>query len=143
MNSMSPTVSLAAKAAVVIAVLAVSLVLWGPAMEYPTTVSQVESSGGGDVVLTLDKSVRQVTAAAIDGFVDWLTVKGSWLFDGLSDFVTHVLVFISRSLLWIPVAGPGPVVGPVRLRRRPLAASGLHPWCASIHWLHGPVESDD
>ena len=77
MNSMSPTVSLAAKAAVVIAVLAVSLVLWGPAMEYPTTVSQVESSGGGDVVLTLDKSVRQVTAAAIDGFVDWLTVKGS------------------------------------------------------------------
>ncbi len=102
MNSMSPTVSLAAKAAVVIAVLAVSLVLWGPAMEYPTTVSQVESSGGGDVVLTLDKSVRQVTAAAIDGFVDWLTVKGSWLFDGLSDFVTHVLVFISRSLLWIP-----------------------------------------
>ncbi len=86
----------------ILVVLVASLVMWGPGMEFPTTVStsEVSTDGGGSVTLT--KTVRQVTGNAIDEAVDWLTVEGSWLFDGLSDGVTYALVFIEDVLKWTP-----------------------------------------
>ena len=88
--------------AAMLVVLAICLVIWGPGMEFPTTVStsQVATDGGGSVTLT--KTVRQVTGNAIDEAVDWLTVEASWLFNGLSDGVTYALVFIEDVLKWIP-----------------------------------------
>ena len=76
--------------------------VWGPEMEFPTTVStsEVSTSGGGSVTLT--KTVRQVTGNVIDEAVDWLTVEASWLFNGLSDGVTYALVFIEDVLKWVP-----------------------------------------
>ena len=71
----------------ILVVLVISLLMWGPGMEFPTTVStsEVATSGGGSVTLT--KTVRQVTGNVIDEAVDWLTVEASWLFNGLSDGV--------------------------------------------------------
>ena len=88
--------------AAILVALAICLAVWGPGMEFPTTVStsEVPTDGGGSVTLT--KTVRQVTGNAIDEAVKWLTVEASWLFNGLSDGVTYALVFIEDVLKWIP-----------------------------------------
>ena len=87
-------------AAAVLTLLVVSLIIWGPEMEFPTTVSTVESTGDSSV--ELDRTVRQVTGDAIDDSVDWITVKASWLFDGLSTAVDYALLYIEDILKWIP-----------------------------------------
>ena len=94
---------------VVLLVLLASLMIWGPEMEFPTTVSrsEVETSNGGTV--TLERSVREVTGGAIDASVTWMTKEGSWLFDGLSTGVTYALVYIENGLKWVP--WPAIVVG--------------------------------
>ena len=84
----------------VLALLVVSLISWGPNMEFPTTVSTVESTG--DSSITLKKTVRQVTGTAIDDAVDWITVEASWLFDSLSTGVDYALLYIEKALKWIP-----------------------------------------
>ena len=86
--------------AVVGIVLLISLLAWGPGMEFPTTVSTVQSTGENS--MTLKKSVRQVTGTAIDDAVDWATINASWLFDSLSTAVTYALLYIEKTLKWIP-----------------------------------------
>ncbi len=88
--------------AVVVVVLVVCLLAWGPGMEYPTTVSKAElpTSGGNTVAIT--KSVRDVTGSTIDDAVGWITREGSWLFQGLSVAVTHALINIEEGLKWLP-----------------------------------------
>ena len=93
-------------AAAVFVVLLASLLIWGPEMEFPTTVSREVSSDGST---TLERSVRDVTGGAIDDAVSWMTVEGAWLFDGLSTAVTYALVNIERMLKWLP--WPAVVVG--------------------------------
>ena len=87
-------------AAAVLALLVVSLIIWGPEMDFPTTVSTVESTGDSSV--QLDRTVRQYTGDAIDDTVDWITVKASWLFDGLSTAVDYALLYIEDILKWVP-----------------------------------------
>ena len=62
--------------AAVLIVLIVSLVVWGPEMDYPTTVStsQVATSDGGSVEIT--RTVRDVTGDAIDDAVVGLIEQG-------------------------------------------------------------------
>ena len=95
--------------AVVVIVLLASLLLWGTAMEFPTTVSSstIQTSGGGTV--TLEKTIREVTGSAIDDAVGWITKEGSWLFESLSTAVTYALVYIENILKWVP--WPAIVVG--------------------------------
>ena len=50
-----------------------------------------------------------VTGGAIDDAVDWMTVEGAWLFDGLSNAVNFALVRIGGALKWTP--WPATVVG--------------------------------
>ena len=94
---------------VVIIVLLASLVIWGPGMEYPTTVSSSQVATTGGNTITIDRSLRQVTGESIDNWVDWLTTEADWLFDGISDGVTYAIVFIENVLKWIP--WPAIVVG--------------------------------
>ena len=90
--------------AAVIVVLVVSIVVWGTEMDFPTTVDS-EPVGG----VTLDRSVRDVAADAIDNTVNWMTKEGSWLFDGISTAVTYALIRIEAVLKWMP--WPAVVVG--------------------------------
>ena len=88
--------------AAVVVVLVVCLRVWGPEMEFPTTVSssEVPTDAGGSVTLT--KSVRQVTGSWIDDRVDWLTREADWMFGGLSFSVSYSLVKIEDALKWVP-----------------------------------------
>ena len=100
--SWSPSTSAyawAAGTAAVLVVLLVSLLAWGPEMDFPTTVSQRTSTDGS---VTLDRSVRDVTSEAIDDTVDWLTREAAWLFDALSTGVDYALINIERVLKWLP-----------------------------------------
>ena len=92
----------AAILAVLLVIMIVCLSFWGPGMEFPTTVStsEIETSGGGTVTLT--KTVRQAVGGKIDDAVDWFTVEGAWLFDGLSSAVTYALIRIEDVLKWVP-----------------------------------------
>ena len=86
----------------VVALLVVCLAVWGPGMEYPTTVSssEITTSSGANIEIT--RTVRDETGAAIDTAVRWVTREGSWLFDGLSVAVTHALINIEKALKWVP-----------------------------------------
>ncbi len=88
--------------AAVLGVLVASLLIWGPGMEFPTTISQSEEPAGDGRTVTLDKTVREVTGDSIDDAVSWLTEEGDWLFDSLSDATAYVLVYIEDALKWIP-----------------------------------------
>ena len=88
--------------AIVVIALLVSLLVWGAEMEFPTTVSQSEVQTSGGNVVTLDKTVREVTSSGIDDVVSWITQNGSWLFGSLSDVVTYILVRIEGGLKWVP-----------------------------------------
>ena len=88
--------------AVVLVVLIASLVIWGPGMEFPTTVSTSEVPTSGGATITLEKSLRQQTGATIDDLIKWVTLSGAWLFDGISTVINYALVYIEDSLKWIP-----------------------------------------
>ena len=92
-----------------IIVMLASLLLWGPNMEYPTTVSssEVETTGGNTI--TLEKSLRKVTGETIDNWANWLTTNGDWLFKGLETAIEYALVYIENVVKWIP--WPAIVVG--------------------------------
>ena len=92
----------AAGAAIVLLVLIVSLATGGPGMDFPTTVSTSEVPTTGGNTITIEKSLREATGEAIDDGIDWLTEKGSWLFDGVSDAITYSLVYIETVLEWVP-----------------------------------------
>ena len=80
-------------------VLVGSLLVWGPEMGFPTTISSQPSSDGS---LNLDESIRDVSSRAIDDAFGWLTLELNWLFSGISDGVTFALVNIERLLVWAP-----------------------------------------
>ena len=84
----------------VVALLIVCLAVWGSDMEFPTTVSTVQSTGESSV--ELDRTIKDVTGDSIDSAVEWITVQASWLFDGLSTAVDYALLFIENILKWIP-----------------------------------------
>ncbi len=93
----------------VIIVTLACLLLWGPGMEYPTTVSssEVETTGGNTIVI--ERSLRQVTGQKIDDWASWLTVNGDWLFDGVKSAIQYALLYIENTLKWLP--WPAIVVG--------------------------------
>ena len=66
-----------------------------------------QPSSDGSIIL--ERSLRDVTGGAIDDAVDWMTVEGAWLFDGLSNAVNFALVRIGGALKWTP--WPATVVG--------------------------------
>ena len=95
--------------AMVLAVMVVSLTIWGSGMGFPTTVSTSEVPTANGRTMTLERSVRQATGDVIDEVVTWLTVNGSWLLRGIETAVDYALLYIERVLQWVP--WPAIVVG--------------------------------
>lgn len=73
----------AAGALALIICLIVCLLIWGPGMAFP---------------FEWGKPI----GAEVDEWVLWLTREGSWLFDGIKNIITKVLVTIEDFLLWLP-----------------------------------------
>ncbi len=92
----------AAGLALVVVVLIASVAAWGPGMDYPTTVSTDTVTTGNGGTVEVERSVRDVTGTAIDDGVDWITVEGAGLFNGLATGVTHALINIEKWLQWLP-----------------------------------------
>ena len=88
--------------ALVVVVLIVSLTIWGPEMDYPTTVSTSDVATGSGGTVEVERTVRDVTGTSIDDAVDWVTREAAGLFDGLATGVTHALINIERGLKWLP-----------------------------------------
>lgn len=86
----------------VFAILVLCLLIWGPRMEYPTTVSSSETLTSSGNSIVLKTTVREVASSFIDNGVSWITERGSWLFDSMSNVVTYALVYIENSLMWVP-----------------------------------------
>ena len=86
----------------VLAVLVASLLVWGPEMGFPTTLSESEAPTSSDRTVTLQRTVRGATGDTIDNAVDWLTDEGDWLFDGVSDAIVYTLLNIEDALKWVP-----------------------------------------
>ena len=95
--------------AVILVVLVASLVIWGPGMDFPTTVSRstLDTVGGGSIVN--ERSLREATTDAINAGVKWLTREAAWLFGGITTIVDYALIYIEKVLFWIP--WPAMVVG--------------------------------
>ena len=85
--------------ALLLAVLVASLLIWGPGMDFPTTVAYVTSSDGS---AKFPQSLRDVTGGAIDDGATWLIREGSWLFGGIKNGVTYALLYIETGLKWLP-----------------------------------------
>ncbi len=93
----------------VVIVMLVCLLVWGPNMEYPTTVSSSEVATTGGNTIQIEKSLRQVTGNKIDEWATWLTKNGDWLFEGLKSAIQYALRYIEDVLKWLP--WPAVVVG--------------------------------
>ena len=68
---------------VLVVCLIVCLAVWGPGMDFP-------AAWGKPIGLQVDE------------WVLWLTIEGSWFFDGVKAVITKVLVTIEDVLLWVP-----------------------------------------
>ncbi len=101
----------------VVVVLVLCLSIWGPGMEFPTTVEYVQSSDGST---SFARSLRDVTGDVIDDATTLLTTNGRWLFEGIKDGITYALLYIERGLKWLP--WPAVVLGLV------LAAFAVGRW---------------
>ncbi len=88
--------------AAVVIVLIVCLLAWGMEIEFPTTVSSFELPTSDGRAIMVTTSVRDVTGRAIDDAVKWTTKEGSWLFDGVSVAIAHILINIEKELKWLP-----------------------------------------
>ncbi len=63
--------------------LAICLVVWGPGMDFPTAWGKPIGS-------------------KVDEWIKWLTIEADWLFDGIKNVITKVLISIEDILLWLP-----------------------------------------
>ena len=52
-----------------------SLLIWGPGMEYPTTVSKSEVATSNGNTIPIERSLRQVTGDRVDASVKCLTLE--------------------------------------------------------------------
>ncbi len=98
-RSIPPRYLWAAAIAALLVLLVICLLVWGPGMEYPTTVAHVASSDG---TTEFPKSLRDVTGGAIDEAAKWVTREGSWLFGGIKNGIIYALGFIEDVLKWAP-----------------------------------------
>ena len=125
--------------AAVLLVLIASLAIWGPGMEFPTTVSTstIEIAGGGSIVN--ERSLREATTDAINAGVKWLTREASWLFGGITHHRGLCPDLHRANALVDSLAGPGGGTDLAGLCIGPLEPGHLYRPGVALCWLHGLV----
>ena len=78
-------------------VLVVSLVLWGPGMEFPSSIAQPQSDG-----TVKDMQISRLISNDIRSFTTWLVKNWGGMFDGVDLFITYTMVGLEDSLRWLP-----------------------------------------
>ena len=85
--------------ALILLVMVVCLLAFGPNMEYPTTVAYSTSSDGSQ---QFPRSLRAVVGGAIDAGATWLTTELSGIFDVIKDGINYSIRTITNVLAWLP-----------------------------------------
>ena len=86
-----------ASLALMAVLLAVCLIVWGPAMDFPSTISQVQADG-----TTKDVQISKVISSEIKGGTTWLVRNWGGMFDGVDFAITYAMVGLEDGLRWIP-----------------------------------------
>lgn len=87
--------------ALVAIVALICFAVWGASMEFPTTISTEEAPAGGGSV-TLERTLGEATAQAIDDVVRWIVTSGKWFFDPVKAGISRTLNAIEAVLHWLP-----------------------------------------
>ena len=83
--------------AVIVIVLIVSLLVWGPGMEFPSKVDQLQDDGSSKAV-----EISRLISAHVKTGTTWLVRNWGGLFDGIDLFVTYTMVWLEDGFKWIP-----------------------------------------
>ena len=109
---------------------AIFLQTTGSDMEFPKVAhktSQYTAEDGTVSVLDRDVFLGQPIAEGVDVATKWVTRKGDFIFDPISDGINYAILRITKTLLWVP--WPALVVAVVlsawRLAGRPIAIFSL------------------
>ena len=87
----------AAGIAVVLVVLVVSLLIWGPEMDFPSKVNQRQDDGSYKAV-----QIGRIISAHVKDGTTWLVRNWGGLFDSIDLFITYTMVWLEDGLKWIP-----------------------------------------
>ena len=103
--------------AAVVLVLAVSLAVWGPGMDFPSTIPQQQADG-----TSKDVEISRVIATEIKRWTTWLVRNWGRMFDVFDFSITYTMVVLEDTLKWIPwpaaflaIAGTAVLMGGWRL----------------------------
>ena len=86
-----------AGAAVIGIVLVVSLMAWGPEMDFPSKVDQLQEDGSYK-----GTEISRIISAKVKHGTTWLVRNWGGVFDGIDLFITYTMVWLEDGLKWIP-----------------------------------------
>ena len=79
------------------ATLLICLVVWGPGMDFPSTITQEQSDG-----TVKEMQVSRIISAEIKSGTTWLVRNWGGMFDGIDLSITYAMVGLEDGLRWIP-----------------------------------------
>ena len=97
LGTISPLYRWIAGVLTVLAVLVVCLVIWEPAMEFPSKVNLQQADGSYKSV----ESGRIVSGKVKEG-TTWMVRNWGGMFNGIDLFITYTMVWLEDGLKWIP-----------------------------------------
>ena len=83
--------------ATVLVALAVSLLVWGPAMDFPSKIDVLQDDG----TYKATEISRLISATVKDG-TTWMVRNWGGMFDGIDLSITYTMVWLEDGLKWIP-----------------------------------------
>ena len=87
----------AAGLAAMIVVLVACLIVWGPGMEFPSSISQQQSDG-----TFKDVQISRLISIEIKSGTTWLVRNWGGMFDGIDYSITYAMVGLEDALRWVP-----------------------------------------
>ena len=86
-----------AAAALVVVVLIVSLLAWGPGMDFPSEVNRQQTDGSLKSV-----EISRIISKEIKNATEWMVRNWGGMFDGIDFFITYTMVAFEDFLKWLP-----------------------------------------
>ena len=82
---------------VVVAILMVSLAFWGPDMDFPSEINQIQDDGSQKSV-----QISRLISTKIKVGTTWLVRNWGGMFNGIDALITYTMVALEDGLRWIP-----------------------------------------
>ena len=82
---------------VVVAILMASLAFWGPDMDFPSEINQIQDDGSQKSV-----QISRLISTKIKAGTTWLVRNWGGMFNGIDALITYTMVALEDGLRWIP-----------------------------------------